>query len=412
MILVRRELKGKVYTEPFSKGILSRTLIRAELNPSKAYEIANKIESDLTENDISSISTEDIVKRIVDLLEEEDPLIAENYLNWRKIRKTDAPLIILIGGVSGVGTSSISYEISRKLGIESMMNTDMIREVMRKIVSKELSPVIHQSSFIAHEALRVAPPPEFDYVLAGFKDHVGTVSVGVEAVIERALTEGISIIIEGVHIVPGFIRKDLMEKDNVLMFVLSLEDEEMHKSRLYSRCSDGWAHRSLQKYLDNFDAIRKIQMYIKDQGKKEGVPVIENIDRITTIDFIINSIAETYGGLNNVRKDKSAFEKLMKHKISAMPVVDNGKMVGIVTATDLGHNLILDHYQYGTKVKSAMVKDVACVSSEDTIKDAVSVMFDKAPGDSIINQLPVVDDGELVGIISDGDIIKILKEYL
>ena len=108
-----------------------------------------------------------------------------------------------------------------------------------------------------------------------------------------------------------------------------------------------------------------------------------------------------------------AFEKLMKHKISAMPVVDDeGKMVGIVTATDLGHNLILDKYQYGTKVKSVMVKDVACVSSEDTIKDAISVMFDKAPGDSIVKQLPVVDDGELVGIISDGDIIKILKEYL
>ena len=108
-----------------------------------------------------------------------------------------------------------------------------------------------------------------------------------------------------------------------------------------------------------------------------------------------------------------AFEKLMKHKISAMPVVDDeGKMVGIVTATDLGHNLILDKYQYGTKVKSVMVKDVACVSSEDTIKDAISVMFDKAPGDSIVNQLPVVEDGELVGIISDGDIIKILKEYL
>ena len=108
-----------------------------------------------------------------------------------------------------------------------------------------------------------------------------------------------------------------------------------------------------------------------------------------------------------------AFEKLMKHKISAMPVVDDeGKMVGIVTATDLGHNLILDKYQYGTKVKSVMVKDVACVSSEDTIKDAISVMFDKAPGDSIVNQLPVVDDDELVGIISDVDIIKILKEYL
>jgi CBS domain-containing protein len=105
-----------------------------------------------------------------------------------------------------------------------------------------------------------------------------------------------------------------------------------------------------------------------------------------------------------------AFEKLMKHKISAMPVVDDeGKMVGIVTATDLGHNLILDKYQYGTKVKSAMVKDVACVSPEDSIEDAISVMFNEAPGDNIINQLPVVDNGELVGIISDGDIIKFIK---
>ena len=105
-----------------------------------------------------------------------------------------------------------------------------------------------------------------------------------------------------------------------------------------------------------------------------------------------------------------AFEKLMKHKISAMPVIHDGKMVGIVTATDLGHNLILDKYQYGTKVKSVMVKDVACVSPDDSVKDAIDVMFDKAPGDSIINQLPVVENGELVGIISDGDIIKILKE--
>ena len=302
MILVCRELEGKVYSEPFSKGILARSLFQAELNPSKAYEIANKIESDLLENDITSISIEDLLSKIVELLENENPIFAENYLNWRKIRKTEEPLIILIGGASGVGTSSISYEVSRKLGIKSIISTDMIREVMRKIVSKELSPVIHESSFSAHNSFRVAPPPEFDHVLAGFKDHVATVAVGVDAVIERALTEGISIIIEGVHVVPGYIRKDLMERDNVLMFTLTLEDEEQHKNRLYSRCRDGWAHRPLQKYLDNFDSIRKIQKYFEDQSIKENVPIIENTDRLTTIRFIINSIAETYGGLNNVRK--------------------------------------------------------------------------------------------------------------
>lgn len=66
-----------------------------------------------------------------------------------------------------------------------------------------------------------------------------------------------------------------------------------------------------------------------------------------------------------------AFEKLMKNKISALPVVKKGKLLGIVTATDLGHNLILDKYKLGTKVKEIMVKDVVCVSPNDTLADVV-----------------------------------------
>ena len=63
----------------------------------------------------------------------------------------------------------------------------------------------------------------------------------------------------------------------------------------------------------------------------------------------------------------NAFEELMEHKISAMPVVDDGELVGIITATDLGHNLILDKYELGTDVKSIMIKDVVTVSPENTI---------------------------------------------
>ena len=104
----------------------------------------------------------------------------------------------------------------------------------------------------------------------------------------------------------------------------------------------------------------------------------------------------------------NAFEELMEHKISAMPVVDDGKLVGIITATDLGHNLILDKYELGTDVKSIMIKDVVTVSPENTISEAIETMKVNAPDSNILNQLPVVENGKLVGIISDGDIIKLI----
>ena len=69
-----------------------------------------------------------------------------------------------------------------------------------------------------------------------------------------------------------------------------------------------------------------------------------------------------------------AFEKLMKYKISSLPVVDNDKLVGIVTATDLGHNLILDKYELGTVVGKVMVKDVTTINPNENLLTAVEKM--------------------------------------
>lgn len=105
-----------------------------------------------------------------------------------------------------------------------------------------------------------------------------------------------------------------------------------------------------------------------------------------------------------------AFEKLMKHRISVLPVVDNGKLVGIVTATDLGHNLILDKYELGTRVDEVMVTKIACVEPDDDIHTAIEKMNEYGENEGIINQLIVMDHHKIKGIISDGDIIKALKD--
>ncbi|WP_296879323.1 CBS domain-containing protein [uncultured Methanobrevibacter sp.] len=101
-----------------------------------------------------------------------------------------------------------------------------------------------------------------------------------------------------------------------------------------------------------------------------------------------------------------AFEKLMKYKISSLPVVEDDKLVGIITATDVGHNLILDKYELGTSVEEIMIRSVITISPDDTLETVIKVMKDSVSSSGILNQLPVVEDGKLVGIISDGDIIQ------
>lgn len=103
-----------------------------------------------------------------------------------------------------------------------------------------------------------------------------------------------------------------------------------------------------------------------------------------------------------------AFEKLMKHRVSSLPVMDGEMLVGIVTATDLGHNLILDKYELGTTVDQVMIKDVVCVSPEDDLETAVGKMNQHGNQEGIINQLVVIEDHQVQGIVSDGDIIRVL----
>lgn len=101
-----------------------------------------------------------------------------------------------------------------------------------------------------------------------------------------------------------------------------------------------------------------------------------------------------------------AFEKLMEYKISSLPVVEGDKLIGIITATDVGHNLILDKYELGTRVEEIMITSVVTISPEDTIERAIKYMKESTSSSGIINQLPVVEGDKLVGIISDGDIIQ------
>lgn len=298
MIWVVGDVDGNYYKEPFSKGVLARSLRFSNLGLDQAYEIASDIETTLIKNEVDEISLDELSKYISDYLKNIDPDIAFKYKRLSSLRKSNEPLIILIGGASGVGTSSMAFELANRLGLKNIISTDMIREVMRKIISKELNPVIHKSSFDAYESIRT-PAIRVDTTIEGFISHVDVVNVGIEAIVERSIKEGISIIIEGVHVVPGFIREDLINKGNIIILTLIVEDEEMHKQRFYSRCRQPWVKRSLDHYMDNFDTIRKTQDFLISQANIHNSCVINNVDYKQTIDLMVNDIIKEFGGETN-----------------------------------------------------------------------------------------------------------------
>jgi 2-phosphoglycerate kinase len=151
-------------------------------------------------------------------------------------------------------------------------------------------PSLHTSSFEAGSVLR--EPPSRDAVVVGFREQTAAVAVGVNALLERAAVEQTSLIIEGAHLVPGFVDPSRWE-DRVLPvpLVLAVEDDDAHRSHFAARAADR-SGRAANRYLTEFENIRRIQRYIKSQALSHGVPVLPNYDFDRTLAEIIHLVMD------------------------------------------------------------------------------------------------------------------------
>jgi 2-phosphoglycerate kinase len=288
-ILVSRDGRSSA---PFSKGTLSQSLLAASIDPNDAFEVAAEIEEQLLRTGTRRIARHDLRGLAYDaLLARFGQQTAERFLIWRRHQEPEKPVILLLGGTTGCGKTSLALEVAQRLGVSRVASTDSIRQILRITLNQELFPALHASSFDAH--LNMVHVGEDEPILAGFHAQASVVSVGVRAMIDRAVGESESLILDGVSLVPGMI--DLAQyKDvaHVIFLVVARLDEEAFRNHFISR-EERQKRRSAQRYVENLDAILKIQNEFLDLADRFNVPIVDNVTVDGSVLLVIRHVIET-----------------------------------------------------------------------------------------------------------------------
>ena len=286
-------ISDKEHGLPYSKGLMASQVMVTGLSPYRAYEVAEAIEDKLHDLGAPSVTSSELADLAVAVIESvAGDRYARNFERWRKVESLDIPLVLLIGGATGVGKSTIATQLAARLGIVRVVATDAIREVMRAMFSPELMPTLYTSSFEADTALREPPTRESDALVVGFREQTAAVGVGLNALIERAALEGTSIVIEGAHVVPGFFDvESIAERILAVPVVITVEDDDTHRSHFVARGTDVIS-RPAQRYGAGFDNIRRLQRYVKSQALSHGVPIIPNYSFDQVLASVIDLVME------------------------------------------------------------------------------------------------------------------------
>ncbi len=278
-----------------SRGILANKLTLFGISFTEGYEFLIDVY-----NDILNLNQEVVPKSKIDeiisthLSKAYNEKLAEQYLKIEKWRDSRIPIWILIAGAIGAGKSTLSRKIAGDLGIQHVIGTDVVADILRRILSKDIVPELHSKSYQAYKSLRPIYSSRFDEVILGFENHSKYVNLGVDAVLSRAEKENVSIVIEGEHLLPAFFDEALLSKPNVIYITICVPDPDLHRENLSSQYT-----KEKEELLSNFDNIRKIQEHLVNETLIRKLPLVEsrkgenttNIVRKLVVDRIVSLIS-------------------------------------------------------------------------------------------------------------------------
>ena len=291
------DMEGRL--TPFSGELHRRDLELMGLSLAESLKIAAKLRRHLFREKLTSVTSQYIARITYDLLQEMPslgPEVARRWLVWREFLRSGRPLILVIGGTTGCGKSTIATALADQLGVVRMQSTDLLREVMRTMLSSEQYPALHTSSYDAwrellQEGEDYRSKADAQNVEQGYRAQAELVSVASRAVIARALRERESLIIEGVHAYPE-LASGIEDDDPVIVHVmLAVLKKRKLKQRITGRATKAVKRRA-ERYLAHFDEIWQLQSYLLSEADRTNTPIIVNEDRDSTVQEVMRTLLD------------------------------------------------------------------------------------------------------------------------
>ncbi|MEJ2620565.1 MAG: zeta toxin family protein [Candidatus Thiodiazotropha sp.] len=287
----------KGVTRPFSTIEHRQSLESSGLDSDKASLISQSVYLDLLESSQEGISSSSLGRLTHQKLSQRyGKQAANSYLVWIDYKHSKRPLILLIGGTTGCGKSTIATEVAHRLNIIRTQSTDMLREVMRMMIPQRLMPELHTSSFNAwHKTLgqHEHEGSTEELMIHGYLHQSELVSVPCEAVVQRALKERVSLILEGVHVTPTLFNRFKGSSDAVIVpIVLAVLKQDQLKHRLKDRGISAPERSQDSNYLSNFESIWMLQSHLLSEADNHSVSIIANDNKDRATDHVMRLIIE------------------------------------------------------------------------------------------------------------------------
>ena len=164
---------------------------------------------------------------------------------------------------------------------------------MRVMLSPQLAPEIHRSSFETDATLESIhqKATKKHLVAEAYHRQTDKVEIACEAVINRALNEKVSLIVEGVHVRPALMHK-MKEVDAIVVPLLfAVFNKKQLRQQTIGRGRSNKSRRAA-RYLENFASIWQMQSMLASEADDLDIDIVENKEQTRSVNRVIQLVMD------------------------------------------------------------------------------------------------------------------------